>query len=71
MQLHIIGLPGLSRLYFPLSFFISFFIVACAAVSSLAWTAETYWKEGAPDFIVAGRAPIPAEEQLRVYHQVR
>lgn len=38
-------------------------------VASLAWSAETYWKEGAPDLIVPGRSPLGSSEQLDVYHE--
>lgn len=38
-------------------------------MSALAYTAETYWKEGAPDLVVPGRAPLGAVEQQAVFAQ--
>ena len=34
-------------------------------LSALAWSAETYWQEGAPDLLLPGGKLMAAQEQVR------
>ena len=62
------GVAGMAIIFTSMFAYFWVYVYHGIPVSALAWTAQTYFQDGAPDFIVGSRVYV-AQEQQNIYYE--